>query len=271
MFQGKAFGNLVGNKNKGENGTIVVVGGSHMYTGAPVFSAKAALRSGSDIVYIFSNAEAVDSIKSLHEAIVMSLKIVPRILDKATACVIGPGLGELTGEALSTIMEMARYLGSRNVPIILDADAVHLYKQGVFHDIESVILTPNHKEAINLSPRNGHICVYKSKEDAVELNGTRTCVSNESSLKRCGGQGDILSGVLATAVSLSPKDLVDACVSACELSRASSKLAFDQKGYSLITNDIFDAMPAVLEDAIRRHRILVSSPVDLEQNKDTTK
>lgn len=246
MFLGKTFKSFGRNKHKGENGTVVVIGGSYMYTGAPVFSAKAALRSGSDIVYIFSDVMAVDTIKGFYEAIVMPLEIVPRVLDKATACVIGPGLGVISKETQDTIIKIASYLDRRNVPIILDADAIHLYKNGVFHDLGSIIITPNHNEAIDLSTKEGHICVYKNRIDVVECGDAKTFIFNESSLKRCGGQGDILSGILATAVSLNPKDLTDACISACELARASSKLAFDQKGYSLITSDIFDVMPTVL-------------------------
>lgn len=250
MLVGRAFRRLGGDKYKGENGTVIVIGGSYMYTGAPIFSAMAALRSGADIVYILCDPMAVNTIKSLYEAIVMPLEIIPRILDKATACVIGPGLGRISEETQGIIIKIASHLGHRNVPIILDGDAIHLYKQGIFHDLASIILTPNHNEAINLSVKEGHTCVYKNKVDVIECSGAKTFVFNESSLKRCGGQGDILAGTLATAVSLNPEDLIDACISACEFTRASSKRAFDQKGYSLITSDIFDAMPIILEQIV---------------------
>ena len=38
------------NSRKGDNGKVLVVGGSYMYHGAPVLSSLAALRSGSYLV-----------------------------------------------------------------------------------------------------------------------------------------------------------------------------------------------------------------------------
>ena len=36
---------------KGDNGKVLIVGGSYIYHGAPVLSSLAALRAGSDLVY----------------------------------------------------------------------------------------------------------------------------------------------------------------------------------------------------------------------------
>lgn len=36
---------------KGENGTVLVLGGSYLYHGAPILSSLAALRCGTDLVY----------------------------------------------------------------------------------------------------------------------------------------------------------------------------------------------------------------------------
>ena len=39
------------NSRKGDNGKVLVVGGSYMYHGAPILSSLAALRTGCDLVY----------------------------------------------------------------------------------------------------------------------------------------------------------------------------------------------------------------------------
>ena len=39
------------NSRKGDNGKVLIVGGSYIYHGAPALSSLAALRSGSDLVY----------------------------------------------------------------------------------------------------------------------------------------------------------------------------------------------------------------------------
>ena len=39
------------NSRKGDNGTVLVVGGSYIYHGAPILSSIAALKTGTDLVY----------------------------------------------------------------------------------------------------------------------------------------------------------------------------------------------------------------------------
>lgn len=51
-------------KHKGDNGRIGVVGGSFECTGAPYFSAMAALKSGTDLAHIFCAKSAAVAIKS---------------------------------------------------------------------------------------------------------------------------------------------------------------------------------------------------------------
>ena len=37
---------------KGDNGTVLIVGGNRIYHGAPILASMAAMRSGADLVYI---------------------------------------------------------------------------------------------------------------------------------------------------------------------------------------------------------------------------
>lgn len=247
MFLGKTFQKLESEQFKGDNGIIAVLGGSYMYTGAPIFSALSALRAGADLAYIFTDKEAVGPIKTLKEAIVMPYEIVPRILGKVTAVVIGPGLGEVSKPNLEIILQIIDYINERSIPIIVDGDAIHLYKEGYFKNVKNLIITPNHNESQRLVLHPDHICIYKNKIDIVQFKETKAFVFNESSYKRCGGQGDILAGILATACSLNPNDLFDCCISACELTRLSAKLAFEMHGYSLITSDIFNFIHLALK------------------------
>jgi ATP-dependent NAD(P)H-hydrate dehydratase len=49
---------------KGSNGLVGVIGGSLEYTGAPFYSAMAALKMGADLAHIFCCKEAATAIKS---------------------------------------------------------------------------------------------------------------------------------------------------------------------------------------------------------------
>lgn len=232
---------------KGENGCILVIGGSELYTGAPLFVAKAALRTGSDLVYIFTQQDALLTLKKLEEAIVLPIGNNKRILAKITACVVGPGLGRISSSLLSTIVDIIKYLDSRNVPIIVDADAIHYYKTGVFSFVKTCVITPNQAEANGLHPEGWHILVQKGVNDVISTGSQKRVVTDRGSDKRCGGQGDILAGVLATALSICEGETVQACVDSCVLVRKAAQQAFTQKSYGLITEDIIETLPAAIK------------------------
>lgn len=241
MPEPSAFSKLSKIAQKGENGTILVIGGSERYTGAPIFTSLGAMKSGSDLVYVFTDKLAVQTIKSLHEAIVLPIQFDTFILDKITCCVIGPGLGIINDDRIKEINEIISYLNSRNVPFVFDADAIHFYKNDQFLHPEICVLTPNIKESKDLIVEEFHYCIYKGPTDIIKHNDKKIEINISSSLKRCGGQGDILSGLLATALSIE-SDVFKACISACELMRKSSFDAYNKKGFSLITSDIFDSI-----------------------------
>lgn len=50
--------------HKGQLGRVAIIGGSQEYTGAPYFSAMAALRTGVDLVHVFCDQSASFVIKS---------------------------------------------------------------------------------------------------------------------------------------------------------------------------------------------------------------
>lgn len=232
---------------KGDNGVVLILGGSELYTGAPLFSAKAALRSGSDLVFIMSPAPDLQVLKTLHEAIVLPLSCDKRILSKITACVIGPGLGRLNNNTLNIIIDILRILNQRHVPCIIDADAIHYYKLGHFRFLKIAVLTPNYKERNNLMISDSHICIFKDYNDLIVSETRRCTISTFGSPKRCGGQGDILSGILGTLMSKGRNSYVKACVKACKLVRIAANFGFKKKGFSLITSDIIEEIPNALK------------------------
>ena len=86
---------------KGQNGKVAVIGGSRTYTGAPYFAALAALRTGSDLAFVYCHEDASIPIKSYSpEIIVNSIfaktpkeQQVKPALEIARSVIIGPGLG----------------------------------------------------------------------------------------------------------------------------------------------------------------------------------
>jgi NAD(P)H-hydrate repair Nnr-like enzyme with NAD(P)H-hydrate dehydratase domain len=164
---GSVFVRLAKNSKKGQNGTVLVIGGSRRYTGAPHFTARAALRAGADLVYILCKRRALLSLKALHEAIVMPIAYSSRILEKTTACVVGPGLDRTDKPTLQIISKIIDSLGARGIPIVVDADAIHYYKKGLFRHAGTCVVTANYKEKNGLVIKEGHACIYKGEHDLV--------------------------------------------------------------------------------------------------------
>ena len=118
---------------KGNNGKVLVVGGSYIYHGAPTLASIAALRSGSDLVYTCVpkiNAFATRSIspdlivipkadsKLTRGTVNKLLGQIPVDIDSAT---IGMGLAVQDNEALKLIIKS---LLSRDVRLSLDASSL---------------------------------------------------------------------------------------------------------------------------------------------------
>ena len=106
---------------KGDNGIVLVVGGSYIYHGAPILSSLAALRCGTDLVYtsvpkinvaptraISPNLIVIPLVdqKLTHGAVNKLVGAVPRNLDSAT---IGMGLAIQEKNALLNLVKCHVY------------------------------------------------------------------------------------------------------------------------------------------------------------------
>jgi len=97
---------------------------------------------------------------------------------------------------------------------------------------------------IKLSNVLGNKIILKKGFTDIMTNGkTLIIVGNKGSNKRCGGIGDILSGMIASIVSLNRNSEIDVlkCVaSACYLCREASRNAFKKYYYSLTAPNVIE-------------------------------
>jgi len=136
---------------KGDNGKVLVLGGSYIYHGAPALSSLAALKTGTDLVYTCVpkiNVQAtravspnliviplVDS-KLTRGAVNKLLGQIPVDLDSAT---IGMGLSIQDPEALKLLVKS---LLDRDVRLSLDATALVSYILPLLSG-KNVVVTPH--------------------------------------------------------------------------------------------------------------------------------
>jgi ADP-dependent NAD(P)H-hydrate dehydratase / NAD(P)H-hydrate epimerase len=265
--------------HKGQNGKVLVVGGSMEYHGAPIFSALGALNSGADLVYMavpevnfeVTRNFAPDFIIRKYPGEYLNTRAAELILglaQKVNVVVIGPGLGDRP-EILRVVKNLVESL---DIPIILDAGAIQVLEMiDKFPLKNTIIITPHHYEFEKLIGKSfkvndpaphktrlirtlatdlklnillkGPIDIIASEKGEVEENDTGNAGMT------VGGSGDVLTGVVASfmAQGLSP---FDACASAAySLGKAGDRL-FKSKGYTFSSTDLAMELPYVIKDLI---------------------
>lgn len=137
--------------HKGENGRLLIIGGGPYY-GAPALSAFAALRTGSDLVYVLTPKKVARAITSYSplllkpqrlakkmakfspnlivtelsdEEIVIpdDLKIAEKYVKKIDTLLIGPGLGNHK-KTLEAVEQIIKFFVKSKKSIVIDADAI---------------------------------------------------------------------------------------------------------------------------------------------------
>lgn len=139
--------------HKGNNGKILIVGGSLDYYGAPAISAKAAIACGVDLTYIYTPKPAALAIKSLSEDFIvkescgdyLSLDDLDNILELARdvdAVLLGPGASQ--NEETSKLLNVLAM--KLDKPLVLDADALKLVDYSLINKKEDLVICPHYFE-----------------------------------------------------------------------------------------------------------------------------
>ncbi|CAG9559693.1 unnamed protein product [Danaus chrysippus] len=270
---------LDGTLHKGQAGRIGIVGGSLEYTGAPYFAGISALKVGADLVHIFCSTPAASVIKSYSpELIVHPLLDQPNAIDKITpwlerlhVLVIGPGLGREI-DTFTVVSQLIKLIGVKQIPLIIDADGLFLIteKPELLENFSSpVILTPNKIEferlynklstSAGLAELGKNVTILRKGQTDELLcyhSNLQWKINTGGSGRRCGGQGDILSGSIATflhwAINSSNKIEIGvnvdkmlllsslSCFAAAKLVRLCNEKAFKAKGRSMLAVDMIE-------------------------------
>lgn len=271
---------LTSKKHKGQDGRIGIIGGCQDYTGAPYFAAISALKVGADLSHVFCTKDAAPVIKSYSPELIVhpvldspnAVEEIEKWLPRLHSLVVGPGLGR-DDNILKTAKEIITKSKAKDIPVVIDADGLWLITQqpSVIQGYHKSILTPNIMEFTRLydallhEPTNtsdlqlcvtqlsnamGNLTVVLKGEHDLISDGTKVVsCSIEGSGRRCGGQGDLLSGSMGVLAhwahsasaagffkGMNPS--VVAAYGACSLTRQCNSQAFERNGRSTTTSDM---------------------------------
>jgi NAD(P)H-hydrate epimerase len=194
--------------HKGQNGVVLVVGGSEQFHGAPIFAAKVASKIV-DLVYFSSvpeNNELIKKMKSeLCDFIAVPRKDVFEAAGKSDCILIGPGLGVNSETKLLTNGLLERF---PNKKFVLDADAFTGLDKSLLG--KNCVVTPHKEEfkelfdqeaskeqVVEMAKKYGCTVVLKGVEDYVSDGKELWVNSTGNAGMTKGGTGDVLAGLIA--------------------------------------------------------------------------
>ena len=258
---------------KGDNGIVLVVGGSYIYHGAPILSSIAALRCGTDLVYtcvpkinvaptraISPNLIVIPLVdqKLTRGAVNKLIGVLPRNLDSAT---IGMGLAIQDRNSLLLLVES---LLNRDVRLSLDASALVPEVLPLLKN-KNVVVTPHAGEfkrlfgespptsktqRIKLVEKNakeyGITVLLKGATDIIS-NGSLTYIyEKKTPAMTVGGTGDVLSGLVAGMLSQS-RNTLESAAAATFINGLAGKSTQKKLGLHMTSMDLLDELPYVMK------------------------
>ncbi|MDR7870722.1 MAG: NAD(P)H-hydrate dehydratase [Tissierellaceae bacterium] len=272
------------NTHKGSYGRVAIIAGGRGMTGAPYLASKAALRTGSGLVYsiIPESLETIMCIK-LTEAIIRpindrgtghfvleSLDSILKEISNMDSIALGPGIG-VDRERVELVSEIIK---KSNAPMVIDADGLNCISKDVEvlnNKINSIIITPHPGEMARLlntdiksiEEKRQYYAQYISGKYGIYtvLKGHETIVASpdgEIYINTTGnagmataGSGDVLTGIIVSLLgqSLPP---FNAAKLGVYLHGLAGDIARDKIGeYGMIATDILESIPYAISGIVK--------------------
>lgn len=268
--------------HKGDNGLVLVAGGSENFVGAVTLAGLAALRSGCDLVKIIAPEKVAWAINAYSpDLVTMKLKdeyfkpkhfnMIKKSMEKFDVLLIGNGIGlknETKKFCRKTIKSIEKFK-------VIDADAI---KSISMNDAENSIITPHSKELeyflinskINKSvikninnEKNiikkselikkttqkfldeNNIILLKGKIDAIiSQEGIFYNKTGNAGMTK-GGTGDVLAGICAGFLAQS-KDLLQSAINVAYFNGLIGDILLKKKkGFTYLASDMVEEIKRV--------------------------
>jgi ADP-dependent NAD(P)H-hydrate dehydratase / NAD(P)H-hydrate epimerase len=239
--------------HKGQNGRLLIIGGSIDYVGAVALAGRAAFRTGIDNVTILAPEKVAWALNILSPDFITikekgswftsgSVKRVAALARTFDAVLIGNGLG-----VRPQTRKFANALTHTiTVPKVIDADAI---KAASLQGVSNALFTPHRKE-FQILLRNSK-CTEKNiqplmKNNVIVVKGkTDTIIAKEKTAKNTtgnagmtvSGTGDVLAGIAAGFLAQG-NSLWNAAVAATYINGKIGDALMKEYGYGFTASDM---------------------------------
>ncbi len=257
---------------KGDNGTVLVSGGSRFYHGAPVFTSMGALRAGTDLVYTAVPRSVLTEVRCFSPALIVlplpddkltvgaAIRLSAMLPKKPDVAAVGMGMSIAKPEAIITLVRRLKEIGAK---ILLDASALMPQILPEIADTETVV-TPHageykrlfgedagntEKERIanvsNIARKHGITILLKGPTDVIS-DGKRTGINRtHNCAMTVGGTGDVLAGITAGLMCKIPP--FEAALLAAYFNGLAGNLAFNRVGLHMTSTDLLEDLPVAMK------------------------
>lgn len=270
--------------HKGNNGSILIVGGSRDYHGAPALAGMAAFKSGVDLVYVATPESASTAVKSASPDLIVkslegdylsleNLDDILKLSDKVDAVLIGPGsaINDDTSKLFNVLATKIKK------PIVLDADGLKQVDLSLIKNKDNIVLTPHLAEfnrlfktglkldldSYDFNKVNDNITefqltakaingcvVVKGKNDLV-LSGNKFRINRSGNAgMTVGGTGDVLAGIITALLSKGMTPFDSACLGVF-INGLAGEEAYRNNGNGFSASDLVSYIGFVIKNGMR--------------------
>jgi len=254
------------NSHKGQNGKVLIIGGSHLFHASALWSLEIASKIV-DMVYFSSTPMNNEIVKKLKTKFVNGI-IIPRekledYIEEADSVLIGPGLprpdGMETGDDDTKILTEKLLLKFPNKKWVIDGGSLQTIDPSLIP--ASAILTPHKKEfetlfGIKPTPENvaemakkygivillkGPVDIVCSPEKCLEIEGGNAGMTK-------GGTGDVLAGLVAAFYAKNDAFLSATCASF--INKKAGESLLERVGLYFNASDLVAEIPKVMKELL---------------------
>ena len=259
------------NSNKGTFGKVLNFCGSENYIGAAYLATISSLKVGAGFSALASTQQVINSVSSiLPEAVYLTREQGLETLNDFSVVLIGCGLGlkEESKKLLEDVLSKIK----PDIPLIIDADGLNLFAQGVSPaqpspTMEEVIITPHPLEASRLLGVSLNYVLENLEDTAKALSVKYNCITilkthrtvicdkdlsihvnqhGNSALAKAGS-GDVLAGIVAGLLAQGVEPFEASKLGVYLHSRTGEIASEELTEYSVLASDL----PKYLHKAIK--------------------
>lgn len=258
---------------KGQNGTVLIVGGSHIYHGAPILASIASLRSGTDLTYTSVPKINVAPTRAISPNLIVipmadqkltrgtAVKLVGALPLGLDSAAIGMGLAVHDRGALTHLIKS---LLNRDVRLVLDAGAL-LPEILPFVGRKNVVLTPHAGEFERLfglavpqsadaratmveemAGMHGVTILLKGPVDVISDGSITYLHDKQTPAMTVGGTGDVLSG-LAAGLLARNRNPLESAAAAVFINGLAGEDVQRRLGLHMTPTDLLEAIPPAMK------------------------